>query len=153
MIRSAAKAIVIHNGKILLNRYVFNSGEYYELPGGGQIQYEALEDTVAREVLEETGYEVVCGKFVAVAEEINDNAEIRSKYPDYAHRILHIFLAELKNTLRKDASETDFHQEESLWATPDEADSLNIRPASLHGRLSELISGGCPQYLGCVHVS
>ena len=40
-VRSTAKAIIIHNDKILLNKcYDKNNGHYYSLPGGGQEKYE-----------------------------------------------------------------------------------------------------------------
>lgn len=51
--RISARAIMIHEGKILLNE--FGHGKYYNLPGGGVEQGETLRDAVEREVLEETG--------------------------------------------------------------------------------------------------
>lgn len=40
-IRNAAKAIIIDNGKVLLNKYIGKCNEiYYDLPGGGQNQFE-----------------------------------------------------------------------------------------------------------------
>jgi 8-oxo-dGTP pyrophosphatase MutT (NUDIX family) len=55
-IRSAAKAVIISDGKILLNKGSHPLlGAYYDLPGGGQHQYEPMEDTLKRECMEETG--------------------------------------------------------------------------------------------------
>ena len=55
LIRSTAKAIILHEGRILLNRCADSrNGIYYALPGGGQNQFEPLEDAVVRECLEET---------------------------------------------------------------------------------------------------
>ena len=67
-IRSAAKAIVVHQGRVLLNRSEGAQqahGPYYELPGGGQRQYETLHECLVREVLEETGYTVELGPLLA----------------------------------------------------------------------------------------
>ena len=36
MPRNSAKAIVLHEGRILVNRCVSRFGTYYALPGGGQ---------------------------------------------------------------------------------------------------------------------
>ena len=56
-IRCASKAIIIEKGFVLLNRCKGEDGDiYYDLPGGGQKQYESMEQTVIREVKEETGY-------------------------------------------------------------------------------------------------
>ena len=65
-IRNSVKGIIIDGGKILLNKSKNILGHvhhgipqgmiYYELPGGGQEQYESLEEALGRECLEETGY-------------------------------------------------------------------------------------------------
>ena len=53
--RNSAKGLVIHNGKLLVNKCISRFGEYYALPGGGQHTGEMLGETVKRELLEETG--------------------------------------------------------------------------------------------------
>ena len=58
-VRNSAKAIVIHEGKLLVNKCVSRFGEYFALPGGGQRCGEMLNETVRRELLEETGYSVI----------------------------------------------------------------------------------------------
>ena len=59
-IRSAAKAVILHNNNILLNQcHSAALGDYYTLPGGGQHQYETMEQAAVRECLEETGYTVI----------------------------------------------------------------------------------------------
>ena len=65
-IRNAAKAVIIDNGKILVNKNMNSLGDmcyglpngavYYDLPGGGQNKYETLEEAVIRECLEDSGY-------------------------------------------------------------------------------------------------
>ena len=57
-IRNSAKALILHDGKLLLNRCVSRLGIYYALPGGGQHDGELLTEAVRREVLEETGLRV-----------------------------------------------------------------------------------------------
>lgn len=92
-IRSAAKALMYENGKILLNSHKTESGRiYYDLPGGGQRQYETMEEAVIREVLEETGYTVEVVRFQCIAEEISEDPAMQTQYPEYTHRIMHIFL-------------------------------------------------------------
>lgn len=97
VIRCTAKAIVVRDGCILLNRCRKRDGSvYYDLPGGGQHVYESMEQAVVREVLEETGYAVKNLRFAALAEEIYTDDALRQKYPDYTHRVMHIFLAEVE---------------------------------------------------------
>jgi 8-oxo-dGTP diphosphatase len=152
-IRNSAKAIVFHNGEVLLNRCVSDNGDiYYDLPGGGQNQYETMEEALVREVLEETGYDVTCSKLLAVAEEISDNPEWRNSYPDYADRIIHVFLAELISETAHDKTEPDHQQDECLWFPPYEADLLNLRPCNLQGHFSKLLCSDNPKYFGCVRM-
>ena len=150
-IRNAAKAIILHNDKILVNRCITENNEvYYDLPGGGQNQFETMEDAVIREVLEETGYKVKIVRFIALAEEIYDNNELREKYFDYSHRILHIFLVNLISEIADEITEKDWQQEESLWMSYDEIDKVAFRPAQLSGRISDLVKVNQPQYLGYI---
>lgn len=152
-IRSTAKAIILLNNSILLNQCAYSWGEvYYDLPGGGQNQFETLEEALVREVLEETGYKVKVGRLVAVAEEICDNEELQKAYFDYTHRILHIFLATLTDERKWEIKEPDWQQQSSLWVPVDEVDTLHFRPANLTGKLSLLIAGCSAQYLGCAHL-
>ena len=69
-IRSAARGLVVDGDKVLLQRMNDAGRVTYLLPGGGQKQYEPLTDAVAREVKEESGYEVTPGKHVALCEQI-----------------------------------------------------------------------------------
>ena len=64
--RVGARAIIIHDGKILLNE--FGDGLYYNLPGGGVEDGELVKETVIREVIEETGIEVDAGELLFVLE-------------------------------------------------------------------------------------
>lgn len=153
-IRNAAKALVLHDGKILINKCVDDRGEvYFDLPGGGQHQFETIEDAVKREVFEETGYQVNVVGLVAVAEEIHDNHIIRERYFDYSHRIFHIFLATLAESHRQKESEMDFQQESSMWVELDEADQLNLRPITLKEKISELVIGNHPIFLGSIRMT
>jgi ADP-ribose pyrophosphatase YjhB (NUDIX family) len=125
----------------------------YVLPGGGQEQYEPLTDAVAREVREESGYEVAPGKLVAVCEQIFLSERIRENYPDYAHRVHHIFLCALKDSERGAATEPDLNQEGCVWMTLEEADGLdNLYPKSIRGKLAALAETERCEFLGCEFV-
>ena len=150
-IRNAAKAIILHEGKILVNRCITDNNEvYFDLPGGGQNQFETMEEAVIREVLEETGYKVKIIRFLALAEEINDNKEQRDKYLDYSHRILHVFLVQLESENAAEITEKDLQQEESVWISIEEIDNIPFRPRQLTGKITDLIHVSFPQYLGCI---
>lgn len=152
-IRSTAKAIILHHNKILVNRCINSQGKiYFDLPGGGQNQYETLEEALIREILEETGYLIVVGRLAAVTEEMCDGEALRKAYYDYSHRMLHIFFASLSDMCRHAVKEPDWQQQSSVWVPAGEVDALNFRPANLTGKLSSLIAGDSAQYLGCTHL-
>ena len=153
-IRNTAKAILLHHKKILVNKCRTDDGEvYYDLPGGGQNQFETMEDAVVREVLEETGYKVKVERFIALAEEIHDNNAIKEQAFDYSHRIIHVFLAMLLDENQSECSETDFQQETSMWLSIEEANKLVFRPSLLTGRVRDIVESDNPQYLGSVRVN
>jgi ADP-ribose pyrophosphatase YjhB (NUDIX family) len=152
-IRNAAKAIIIDNGKVLLNKYIGKCNEiYYDLPGGGQNQFEEMEDAVKRECLEESGYQIEIIRFAALAEEIYDDFELRKEYYDYTHRIHHIFIAKLADKSVYKPTETDMHQLECVWVDIKDVSLLDLRPESLKNKFSEVINSKNPLYLGTVHV-
>ena len=149
-IRNTAKALIVEGNRILLNRCVTEGGEvYYDLPGGGQNQFESMEEAVVREVLEETGRRIRVVRFAALGETIFEDPELREKYFEYSHRMFHIFLAEIDDGGVVEPAEMDFQQEASVWLELEEADKVEFRPAALDGRISQLVRGGMPVYLGC----
>ena len=83
-IRSTVKALLVENGRLLLNQCRTADGQtYYDLPGGGQHLYETMEEAVAREVLEETGIPVEVELFAGLVEEITTDPALRGEYPEY----------------------------------------------------------------------
>lgn len=151
-IRSAAKAIIVHEERVLLNRCTGHQGEiYYDLPGGGQRQFETLEEAVIRECLEETGRLVKIIRFAALCEEIYDDQELREKYFDYTHRVHHIFLAELASDVVLKPTETDFQQDENQWINISDIPFIDLRPRLIRDHFFEIMESSFPLYLGSIH--
>ena len=151
-IRSAAKTIVINNQKILLIKYVSERGFiYYELPGGGQNPYEELEEAAKREFLEETGYRIKINRLAAVAEEIFTDGELRREYPEYAHRIHHIFQGEILQEERQGITELDKSQTGCEWVPLDKLSGIYLIPKQLKRHLNKIVNSTAPVYLGTAY--
>lgn len=83
-IRTAARALIIHEGKLLTIKMRDKTGIFYILPGGGQRHGETLREGLERECLEEIGTPVEVGELLYVREYIGKNHEFR-----HAHRAFH----------------------------------------------------------------
>lgn len=152
-VRSTVKAIVLDKSKVLLNRcYDEPNGSYYSLPGGGQEKYETLHDALVRECLEETGYTVEPLRFAALMEEICDSAFIRETYPEYAHKMLHLFVCRLASRQTAKPTETDSSQIASEWIDLEEVKNLNLLPKAVKARFAELIESERAIFLGSEHI-
>lgn len=153
-IRSTAKAIIIDNDKILLNKcFDEHNGEYYSLPGGGQHTYETLQEAVVRECLEETGYNVTPVAFAALCEEICDDLVNREQYPEYTHRMLHIFMCKLSSDIRSSPTEIDDMQLSAQWIDLKDLKSIHLLPKLVNDNIENIISNKYPVFLGSEHIS
>lgn len=89
-IRVAARGIVIHEGKILLNE--FEGGEYYNIPGGGVVPGETVKQAVVRELLEETGIRVTAGDLIFALEYEPNNCGFIFGNTPMLHMVFRCFL-------------------------------------------------------------
>ena len=152
-IRSTCKAIVIHQGKVLLNKcHDEYNGQYYSLPGGGQETLEFLDEAIVREVLEETGYTVKPERFAGLGEEICTSEEIVRDWPDYIHKMYHIYVCSLLDKPRVEPTEVDDMQDESVWVDIEEASKSKLLPEMVGKNLLKMINGDAPMFLDSVRV-
>lgn len=74
-IRNSAKAVIQKEGHVLLTKNIDAEGIFYLFPGGGQEHGEVLVQTIKRECLEETDYQVIVGELLHIREYIGKNHE------------------------------------------------------------------------------
>ncbi len=148
-IRNAAKAIIVHEGKVLLIKYSSRTGETcYTIPGGGQNCLETMNEAIERECLEETGYQVAVSDFLALYEEIMEDKTFQERHPDYAHKIFHIFLCRLKSDVQQSPSEMDEGQNGFEWVDIQQLSAMNLYPLALRENIQDLLAGNAPLFLG-----
>lgn len=147
--RVSVKALVLQGERILLNRCEdHTNGVYYTLPGGGQEQYESLEQALIREVREETGYTVKPIQFVGLHEEIFTDSFLRQHYPAYMHRLYPIFLCACTDEPRITPTKTDISQKDCEWIALTALSSIHILPRTVAEQLPSLLTIHGAQFLG-----
>ena len=141
--RNSAKAVIVYNGRILLNRCESRFGEYYTLPGGGQKDGETLPDTVRREVLEETGYSVTPMRMSGIYERVSDGRE-----EGLCHKIYYVFLCRLDSIETVTPIEIDRFQIDSEWVPLREVSARNLFPRAIRDNIPSFIGYGETYYIG-----
>ncbi len=161
-IRNAAKAIIVHNNKILINKNQNSLGDmcyglpnraiYYDLPGGGQNQYETLDEAVKRECLEETGYTIAVDRLAAIYEEISMNKRFRSEYEQYAHKVYFIFICRLVDESIKPVTEKDLDMLASEWVNIENMKDIPLYPEIVNKKLDLMLNLKFTLHFGSEHI-
>lgn len=142
-VRNSAKAIVLRDGKILVNRCVSRFGEYYALPGGGQREGETLLEAVRRELLEETGYRVSPLRLSGIYERVCKNRE-----GGLSHKLYFVFLCRLEDEQSAAPTRRDDFQVGMEWVDAGELRRRNLFPRAIRDNLPALTGYGETLYLG-----
>lgn len=143
MPRNSAKAIVLHEGRILVNRCVSRFGTYYALPGGGQKHGETLIEAVQRELLEEAGLSVRPMRLSAIYETVSTN-----RPEGMNHKIYFVFLCALNDVRPVKPSHQDTFQMGTEWIPLSEIQKVHLFPRAVRDNIMELINYGETLYLG-----
>ena len=131
-IRTSAKAVIIHKGKLLAIKVSDNTETWYVLPGGGQESEEILPQTVEREVREETGIEVKCRDLLFVIE----GAHVES-----FHRVDLVFHCEYIGKVKNASFHCDTNQVGFDWLNLSELNKLPLYPSKLRRPIMNYYEG------------
>jgi 8-oxo-dGTP pyrophosphatase MutT (NUDIX family) len=131
IIRSAARAIIIKNDSVLLVQMKNDGGEFFILPGGGQLHGETLVQTVKRECMEELCIEISVGRLAYTREYIGKNHEFDQRHKNF-HQIEHVFICKILNdTQIGNGHELDKKQIGYRWIKLDELSKYNVLPSPI----------------------
>ncbi|MDG1701490.1 MAG: NUDIX domain-containing protein [Opitutae bacterium] len=134
-IRSAARAIIIKNDSVLMVQMQNDDGEFFILPGGGQLHGETLVQAVARECMEELGIIISVGRLIYTREYIGKNHQFDQQHDNF-HQIEHVFICEINNdTLLGNGQETDKKQIGYRWIKLNELSEYKVLPSSIKSLL------------------
>lgn len=140
MIRNAAKALVIKDGKMLAIKISDGKEEWYIMPGGGQDTEELLPEAVCREVAEELGLQVEVKDLVFVIEGLHG---------EKFHRVDLVFLCEYKGEIENAILQSDTNQVGYDWLDIKTLNTTPLYPSKLRRQIMNLHEGkSYKAYLG-----
>lgn len=135
--RNCARAIIIRDGHILSVKYSDEGGEYYALPGGGQLHGETLPKALVRECQEELGVVVKNLGRRFIREYIGKDQESSGRDAD-VHQVEFIYECELESGADpKMGLHRDYSQVAIAWLPILEISEYRFYPKTLIGYLGK----------------
>lgn len=131
-IRNAAKALIIHDDKMLAITISDGKDEWYILPGGGQGTEELLPEAVCREVAEELGLRVEVKDLVFVVE---------GRHGETFHRVDLVFLCKCIETIENAVLQADTNQVGYAWLDIKTLNTTPLYPSKLRRQIMNLFEG------------
>lgn len=139
-IRNSAKALVINDGKMLALKLTDETGDFYIMPGGGQLPGETLIEAARREVAEETGLDVAPREAVFIIEGVRGES---------FQRVDIVFLCDYIGKRRDIERHFDNNQRGVEWLEISRLSALPLYPSKLRKPIMRLFAGEPrPVYLG-----
>ena len=150
-IRTAARAIIVHDNKLLAVRIRTEQSEFLVLPGGGQNHGETLHQTVIREVLEELGLNVKVKHAAYIREYVGKNHAMHRIHGHF-HQVEVVFHCECADFSPIGAGkELDRRQVGYVWLPLDKLSDFPLSPPGLAEVIRSTRESGTARYLGDVH--
>lgn len=141
-IRGRACAVLRHQGRVLLNRY--GGDDFWALPGGSVEVGEFSSDALVREVFEEIGVQVACGRLLWVIENLFDYRG--THYTEFG------FYYEAAWPAEAAINEGEFAGAEAeqffRWCDAAEVAAIDLRPSGLKSPLLALMNGKAHEAVG-----
>jgi 8-oxo-dGTP pyrophosphatase MutT (NUDIX family) len=136
-VRTAARALIVRDGLLLVASYRDEQGEWFTLPGGGQRHEEDLQSTLVRESLEETGFQVRPVKLRFVREVIAARYPSATLPADF-HQVEHVFDCEISSAAAVNAALPDPNQSGCRWLALAELRGKRFHPREMLEHLDRL---------------
>jgi 8-oxo-dGTP diphosphatase len=150
-VRTAARAIILHDEKVLAVRIRTELGEFMVLPGGGQNHGETLHQTVVREVLEELGLNVTVKHAAYVREYVGKNHAMHCIHGHF-HQVEVVFHCDCADlSLIGAGKEIDRRQVGFIWLPLDKLADYPLSPPGLAEVIRSTRESGAARYLGDIH--
>lgn len=139
-IRNTVRAVIIKNGRVLLQKKLDeHQGIRYTLPGGAQETGETLEEALQRECLEEIATRVLPDKVVHISDYFKHK---QLPEPHTRHQLEILFRCRVPdNYVPQNGNKPDKHQIAIEWVALDELSQHRLSPDFLSDVLPKLATG------------
>ncbi len=149
-VRTAAKALIFREGRLLLLHCRDATGDWYALPGGGQDEGEPLDETLRRECREEIGAEIEVLGLRFVRDHIAANHSF-TYLQEAAHQVEHLFECRVADNYRAaNGPGADTTQVDVVWLDSAELAGVRVYPGKLRELIDPHRAGSLPMYWGDV---
>ncbi|MBW2383195.1 MAG: NUDIX domain-containing protein [Deltaproteobacteria bacterium] len=150
-VRSAAKAVIVRRGRLLLIRCRDAEGDWYGLPGGGQQVGESLAETLVRECHEEIGAEVEVVRLLYVRDYIAAKHDF-SYLEASTHQVEHLFECRVAGDYQAaNGSHPDTDQVAVEWLDHEMLRAARVYPSGLRDIVDPERADALPSYWGDVN--
>lgn len=123
--RSAVYAIIVNEEKNVL---LVKQWDGYDFPGGGVEPGESLNDALSREVLEETGYQILLKSLLKSHESYFYHPVKEQAYHTWSYYYTALVIGGTLNNKKLDKSELEYAGD-AVWISCEEIDTINFHNA------------------------
>ncbi len=153
-VRSAARALIIQDERLLAVAMRDEKGAFFILPGGGQRHGETLVQTIHRECLEELGVAVEVGELLYVREYVGRNHDFCKRHKNF-HQLETVFCCRLRDpdaVFNTSGAARDKLQTGIAWVPLDTLETCRFYPAAIKPFFhKDGIEIGPQRYLGDIN--
>ena len=135
--RYSIKAIIVHEGKFLVEQVDQGQGVFYKLPGGGHQFGETIHGALHRELKEELGIEADIGPLLFVRDYLAKNHGMEIDGPNFQQTEL-LFLCQVKDFSNLGKGTEPDKKQVICWKTPQELAHIKFFPQALVPYLTAL---------------
>lgn len=135
--RYSIKAIIIKDGKFLVEQVDQGRGIFYKLPGGGHHFGETIHEALHRELKEELGLDAKIGTLLFIRDYLAKNHDMEFDDPNFQQTEL-LFLCYVDDFSNLGTGDEPDKNQVIVWKTAEELEQIKFLPRKLVSYLKDI---------------